>query len=74
MAVPITVRDDGTMPDVGAPVPLFRTVLATGAQVVGVKPQYAVGADGHFLMNNRISDATPAAITVVLNWAAGLGK
>jgi dipeptidyl aminopeptidase/acylaminoacyl peptidase len=72
MAVAINVSGDGSTLDVGAAVPLFPTVLATGAQVTGVKPQYAVGADGHFLMNNRISGATPSPITIDLNWVAGL--
>jgi len=61
----------------GAPVPLFRTRLASGANIpVGVhsKQQYAVAPDGRFLMNVAVERATAPLITVVLNWDAVLKK
>jgi hypothetical protein len=44
----------GASPEVKLPVPLFRTHLATGPNVLGYKPQYAVSRDGLFLLNTAI--------------------
>jgi serine/threonine protein kinase len=77
MAVPIGVGADPQTLEVGAPVPLFRTRLASGANIlVGPqsKPQYAVASDGRFLMNMAVEGATAPPITVVLNWDAALKK
>ena len=41
----------GVSPEVKLPVPLFQTHLATGTNVLGFKPQYAVSRDGRFLLN-----------------------
>ncbi len=48
MAVPIAVGADPQTLEQGAPVPLFRTRLASGANISGLmsKPQYAVASDG----------------------------
>jgi dipeptidyl aminopeptidase/acylaminoacyl peptidase len=77
MAAPIAIGADRQTLDVGAPVPLFRTRLASGANIpVGSqsKPQYAVASDGRFLMNMAVEGATAPPITVVLNWGAALKK
>jgi eukaryotic-like serine/threonine-protein kinase len=78
MAVPITVAVDQQTLTPGAPVPLFRTRLASGASINpsrgGVKPQYAVASDGRFLMNVSVEGATAQPITVVLNWDAALKR
>jgi len=77
MAVPIAVGADRHTLDVGTPLPLFRTRLASGANIpVGreSRSQYAVSADGRFLMNMAVEGATAAPITVVLNWEAALKK
>jgi dipeptidyl aminopeptidase/acylaminoacyl peptidase len=74
MAVPIAPGKDGQTLEVGAAVPLFPTRLATGGNVLGVKPQYAVAPDGRFLLNVRADEDTAPPITVVLNWQAGLKK
>ena len=78
MAVPIAVGADAQTLEAGAPVPLFRTRLASGAggNVSGLmsKPQYAVASDGRFLMNVAVEAATAPPITVVLNWDAALKK
>ena len=78
MAVPIAVGADAQTLEAGAPKPLFRTRLASGAggNVSGLmsKQQYAVASDGRFLMNVAVEAATAPPITVVLNWDAALKK
>jgi Tol biopolymer transport system component len=60
-------------PSVAEPVALFQTYLATGGNVIGNKPQYAVSRDGRFLLNNAIeTPSTP--IVVTMNWQAGLTR
>jgi Tol biopolymer transport system component len=61
----------GAAPAVAAPVALFQTYLATGVNVVGSKPQYAVSRDGRFLLNTAVETPSPP-IVVTVNWAAGL--
>ena len=57
----------------GAPSPLFQTHLATGANVLGFKPQYAVSRDGRFLLNEAVESAgTP--IVVAVNWRDTAGR
>ena len=76
MAVPVGVGVDTQTLELGVPVPLFRTRLASGASISGLlsKPQYAVASDGRFLMNMSVEGATAPPITVVLNWDAALKK
>ena len=74
MAVPIQVG--GTL-SVGTAVALFTTELATGGNL-GIggfqsKPEYAVAADGRFLLNVTVGDPAASPITVVLNWQSALG-
>ena len=75
MAVPIQVA--GTL-SAGTAVALFPTQLATGGQVgiggFNSHAEYAVAADGRFLMNVTADEAVTSPITVVVNWAAGLKK
>jgi Tol biopolymer transport system component len=55
----------------GVPKMLFETRLAQGVQL-GV---YSPAADGsRFLVVKQVDEARPAPITVVLNWAAALGR
>jgi Tol biopolymer transport system component len=76
MAVPIAVGADRQL-EVGTAVALFRTQLATGANInssgTGTKAQYAVASDGRFLMNLTLQVAA-SPITLVLNWDAALKK
>ena len=75
MAVPIKMGRDKPTLDVGTPVPLFPTRLASGSgisTVIGMRPQYAVAADGRFLMNVTLDAGAASPITVVLNWDASL--
>lgn len=60
----------------GAPERLFRTRLASGANISGLmsKPQYSVAFDGRFLMNMSVEGATAPPIIVDLNWDAALKK
>jgi Tol biopolymer transport system component len=77
MAVPIQFDAVGQMRAPGSPVPLFQTRLATGANIppaVGSKQQYAVAADGRFLMNVSVDGAPAPPITVVLDWRATLKR
>jgi hypothetical protein len=72
MAVPIGTSADGKTVDLGVPVPLFQTRLASGAgQLLGV-PRYMVSRDGRFLMNIAVEDTAASPITVIVNWAAAL--
>jgi len=63
----------GASPEVKLPVPLFQTHLATGTNVLGFKPQYAVSRDGRFLLNTAIESAS-APIVVSVNWMKKLPK
>jgi serine/threonine protein kinase/Tol biopolymer transport system component len=72
MAVPVTVSPDGKTLNLGVPVPLFGTRLASGAGVNAGRPEYAVAPDGRFLMNTVVEDTAPPPITIVLNWEEAL--
>jgi hypothetical protein len=74
MAVPVTAAKDGRTLELGAPVRLFLTRFATGLNVTGRKPQYAVAGDGRFLLNVRIAEDAASPITIVQNWMAGIRK
>jgi hypothetical protein len=77
MAVPVAVGAHHQKLDAGAPVPLFRTRLASGANMPGgaqSKQQYAVAVDGRLLMNMAVAGATAPPISVVLNWDAALKR
>jgi Tol biopolymer transport system component len=74
MAVSIAARTGSQALVVGAPVPLFSTRLATGANVTGTKPQYAVAPDGRFLLNARVDEGTSPPFGVVVNWTDALKR
>lgn len=77
MAAPIAAGTDRQTLDPGAPMPLFQTRLATGANIpLGAlsTAQYAVASDGRFLMNVAVNDTTASPITVVLNWDAEMTR
>ena len=63
----VSVALGGASPDVKLPVPLFETHLATGTNVLGNKPQYAVSRDGRFLLDTAIESAS-RPIAVFVNW------
>ena len=64
-----TVNARGGSVEVVAVKPLFETQSARG----GASKTYAVNADGQqFLTITAPEQATPAPITVVVNWTAGL--
>jgi dipeptidyl aminopeptidase/acylaminoacyl peptidase len=68
MAVPI-----GAGPQFAVPVPLFQTRVGGG--VTPNRTHYVPSRDGNrFLVNTLSGDLSPASITVVLNWTAGLKK
>jgi serine/threonine protein kinase/Tol biopolymer transport system component len=71
MAAPFAAH--GASPEVKLPVALFTTHLATGTNVLGIKPQYAVSRDGRFLVNSAIESAG-APIVVLVNWMKTTGK
>ena len=48
--------------------PLFMTRMVGGPVPSPQKQQYAVSADGRFLINSRTDEATTSPITLVLNW------
>ena len=75
MAAPIATASDGQTLNVGQPVALFMTHLATGSGITANRPQYDVAADGRFLLNTNVDDSLPAPpITIVQNWQAALKK
>jgi Tol biopolymer transport system component len=78
MAVPLGFAADARAVDVGAPVALFPTRLASGAGIGSVgsfaTAQYDIATDGRFLMNVAVEEATAPPITIVQNWLAGLKK
>ena len=63
----------GASPEVKLPAPLFQTHLATGTNVIGNKPQYAVSRDGRFLLNTAVESAS-APIVVSVNWMKKLAR
>ena len=76
-AVPVTPGADGREMSLGTAVPLFATRLATGANVTGGSTratQYAVAADGRFLLLSAAAEGAAPAITIVQNWTAALKK
>jgi Tol biopolymer transport system component len=62
----------------GTPASLFVTQLATGGNVgIGTfvsRAEYAMAADGRFLLNVIADDTMATPITVVLNWTALLPR
>jgi Tol biopolymer transport system component len=71
-AVTVSVNAGGT-PDLAPPVALFQTYLASGGNVIGNKPQFAVARDGRFLLNTAVeSPSTP--IIVTMNWQQALKR
>jgi len=75
MAVPLRPMPNTNFLEAGTPVPLFPTRLATGGNIPTAgyqsRAQYAVAADGRFLLN-MASDNALTPITIVHNWTAGL--
>jgi eukaryotic-like serine/threonine-protein kinase len=63
----VSIATTGARPVVQAPVALFVTHLATGINVLGSKPQYAVARDGRFLLNTVVESAS-APIVIAINW------
>jgi Tol biopolymer transport system component/tRNA A-37 threonylcarbamoyl transferase component Bud32 len=63
----VSIAFGGATPEVKLPVPLFQTHLATGINVLGNKPQYAVARDGRFLLNTAL-DSASAPIVISVNW------
>jgi eukaryotic-like serine/threonine-protein kinase len=75
MAVPIQVTPDTSTPTPGGPVALFPTLFARGANVnIGwmSRQQYAVTADGRFLINVAADEPATSPMTIVHNWTVGL--
>jgi Tol biopolymer transport system component len=63
----VSLGSSGAALDPKLPTPLFQTHLATGTNVLGMKPQYAVSRDGRFLLNTAVESAS-APIVVSFNW------
>ena len=69
----VSVALGGASPEVKLPVALFQTYLATGTNVIGNKPQYAVSRDGRFLLNAAV-ESPSAPIVVSINWMKTLAR
>jgi hypothetical protein len=63
MTARITIQGGVLVP--GQPVALFQTRIAFGGTYTG-RAQYAVAADGRFLINTILDAASP--ITLLQNW------
>jgi hypothetical protein len=82
MAVSMKAASDGQALESGTPVALFVTRLATGGGtgaglgvgIGGTKQQYAVAADGRFLMNVVVGEPASSPVTIVLNWQEELKR
>ena len=78
MAVPIRVASDTRTLEAGVSVPLFPSRLANGGNIPSygfqARAQYAVAADGRFLINVAADDGIASPITIVQNWDAALKK
>ena len=76
MAAPIRFARDTRALDAGAPVPLFPSRLATGGNITSAgfqaRAQYAVSADGRFLLNVAADGAV--ASQPIRIWDAALKK
>ena len=64
------VRASASSFDAESPAPLFQTRMYS----LPFKQQYAVSADGRFLINQVLEDASAAPITLVLNWRPGSAR
>jgi Tol biopolymer transport system component len=77
MAVPIQGASGVPTLRPGASVALFATRLTTGNTGTGgfaSRAQYAVAADGRFLLNVSADEAATGPITIVQNWTAALKR
>ena len=63
MATPIAASAQSL--EVGAPVKLFMTRISGGGGIGSNAMEYAVAADGRFLINEVVEEAAP--LTVVIN-------
>ncbi len=75
MAVPIRAGSETSAFDYQAPEALFATQMITAGTIIYPggpysTPQYAVGADGRFLINTGVTENAVSLINIVLNWAA----
>ena len=68
------VSPSGKSFEVAQPVALFQTRIAGGGINVADISEYAVSADGRFLINVPAGDSTTAPITLIQNWRAEHGK
>ena len=70
MGVPIDV---GSSPQPGTPQRLFDAAVSSSVYSVYTRNQYVVTGDGQrFLINQPVGTTSPATITVVVDWTAGL--
>ena len=78
IAASIRMAPGGKALEAGTPVPLFQSKLASGPNIVPAgfqaRAQYAVAADGRFLMNVSADEGVISPITIVQNWTVGLKK
>jgi hypothetical protein len=66
----VSIRTSATKIDVGTPRALFQTAV----QGLGLTTPYDVTADGRFVVVRDVDEPLPAAITLIINWPAGLTK
>jgi len=66
MAAPFSVTGDSV--EVGNPIALFPTRIVGGGTGLSQGWQYNVAADGRFLINTLVGEASTTPITLILNW------
>jgi hypothetical protein len=64
----VSVDLTGTPPKIGAPASLFETRIYLGGNSNPDRGQYDVAADGRFLINTVIEEASMPPIVIVQNW------
>jgi hypothetical protein len=62
-----SIAASGSTFQAGTPVALFAT-RNVGNAGTNARPQYAVSADGRFLINETAEEAAVSPITLILNW------
>jgi hypothetical protein len=63
----VPVAASGSTFEAGTPVSLFPTRILAGGSPTN-RPQYAVARDGRFLINQSVSEAAAAPITLLMHW------
>jgi Tol biopolymer transport system component len=70
----VAVSAFGASFEAAPPAALFQTAIVGGGSNFLNKPQYAISANGRFLINVPAGESTIVPITLLLNWSPDRGK